>query len=527
MNKIIQFRAYQEEVFWAKYRMMFWLWRRQSGKSWTLANWALRRMMDRENHLVTMVSASINLGGELLLKEAQVWRKVLSDYKKIAELKTSADDDNGELLDIDAIADIFEHNKLEARIYHSDAVYSRTRVIAPNPDTAVGWTGDILIDECGRIPNFKDVYEAILPFMDSNPDFNLIAATTPPPDENHYSYEMFLPPNKEWRHNPRGNWYQSPCGIMAHRLDAWDGDLAGAKYFHPQTREIITPELHRQLAFDKVAWDRNHGVKFIAGTTAAVRLADVQRAMSIGQNECVGIYKTEELKDVSELFSAGWEKFFKPGSPKIGVGFDVATTTNKKSNPSSIVFMQEVGGIYYARLALVFKNKNPQLPLDIILRVALNLPHGLKIGKVCIDASNERFFATSFAKRLKSMHIPCDMVDNAASTKYLGEKMNFKCFLGNLICNDFEDGSIAIPDEEWAKNNIRQVVRMKGTFSADVDAMGNHADFFDALKLARYAITGKRKPASVDIPVGSCLRPKSNISKKIIQPSTPKKGLYL
>lgn len=300
MNGIIKFRAYQEEVFWAKWRMMFWLWRRQAGKSFTLANWAIRRMMERENHLVTMVSASVNLGGELLLKEAQVWRTVLAAYKTKCELKTSADDDRGELLDIDAIADLFEHNKLEARIYHSDTSFSRTRVIAPNPDTAVGWTGDILIDECGRIPNFKDVYEAILPIMDSNPDFCLIAATTPPPDEKHYSYEMFLPPEQEWIHNPKGNWYLSPSGIMAHRLDAWDGELAGAKYFHPhsQKREIITADMHRTLAFDKVAWDRNHAVKFIADTTAAVRLADIQRAMVLGDGCCFDTYASEEVTAV-------------------------------------------------------------------------------------------------------------------------------------------------------------------------------------------------------------------------------------
>ena len=298
---LISFRPYQKEIFWAKYRMMFMLWRRQSGKSYTLANKAVDRMMERQNHLVTMVSASVNLGGELLLKEAQVWRDVMAAYKKaFAEngsykMDTSADDDKGGLLDIDAIADLFEHNKLESKIWHSNVTCSRTRVIAPNPDTAVGYTGDILVDECGRIPNFKDVFEAILPIMDSNPDFNFIAATTPPPDDAHPTHEMFLPPEREWPHNPAGNWYRAPCGIMSHRLDAWDGDLAGAHYYHPETRERITPEAHRELQFDKTAWDRNHGVKFITGGTAAVSLADIQRAMVAGRGCCTGFYTTEEI----------------------------------------------------------------------------------------------------------------------------------------------------------------------------------------------------------------------------------------
>lgn len=264
---------------------------------------ALKRMMERKNHLVTMVSASVNLGGELLLKEAQIWARVLSEFQKFCvetkefNLESSAME-KGELLDIDAIADLFEHNKLEAKIYHSRTVCSRTRVIAPNPDTAVGYTGDIFVDECGRIPNFKDVFEAILPIMDSNPDFDFLAATTPPPDDKHETYEMFLPPEMNWNVNPRGNWYKVPCGIDSHRLDAWDGYAAGALYYHPQTREIITPEKHRELLFDKTAWDRNHAVKFLSGGSAAVSIADIQRAMAMGRGNCTGNYTTEEVVNV-------------------------------------------------------------------------------------------------------------------------------------------------------------------------------------------------------------------------------------
>ncbi|MBQ2722344.1 MAG: hypothetical protein IJF70_05505 [Opitutales bacterium] len=298
---LLTFRPYQEEVIKCKFRQLFLLWRRQTGKSYTLAHCALIRMIKRPNHLVTMVSASVNIGGELLLKEAQIWANVLQKYRKICDdnkkkLITTADNDKGELLDIDAFADIFEHNKLEAKIYHSKNVVSRTRVIAPNPNTAVGWTGDIYMDEIGRIENFKDVYEAVLPIMDSHPEFDLRMATTPPPDDKHPTYEMFLPPSKDWEVNPRGNWYIAPCGMDAHRVDAWDGFAAGVKYFHPKTREILTPEQHRELQFDKTAWDRNHAVKFIAGGTAAVPLADIQRAMMLGRNQCCGFATMEEVK---------------------------------------------------------------------------------------------------------------------------------------------------------------------------------------------------------------------------------------
>lgn len=299
MPPIIKFRPGQQEVFWCELRVFFLLWRRQYGKSFTLMSRALRRMMERPNHLVTLASASVALGEEAIRKEVEVWRIVMDAFRKQInaegklKLETSADDDHGELLDIDALCDLFEHQRLETRIKHGDGVISRTRVIAPNPDTAVGWTGDVYMDEVGRIPDLKAIFEAVEPFMDSNPELEMIMATTPPPDDKHYSFELFLPPDQEWPVKPEGNWYRAPCGIMVHRLDAYDGAAGGAKYFHRDTREIITPDEHRALAFDKSAWDRNHGCHFLQGGTAALSLAAIQRAMSQGRGQCLGNDITE------------------------------------------------------------------------------------------------------------------------------------------------------------------------------------------------------------------------------------------
>lgn len=300
-DTIIKFRSYQEPAFWSEFRTLFLLWCRQKGKSYTLANKALSRMMQRKNHLCTFVSASITLGTEFVRKEADVWATVIEfarDYAKAEgfKLTTNADDDQGKLIDIDGIADLFEHSKLESRIWHTNTICSRSRVIAANPDTAVGWTGDIFMDEVGRIAALKDVFEAVQPFMDSNPEFILWMATTPPPDDAHYSYEMFLPPVEEFPVNPRGNWYVSPSGIDVHRVDTFDGAAAGVVPFHPKTGEEIPPEEHRNLAFDKAAWDRNHACKFISGGTAALSLAAIQRAMALGSGgQTLGINITDAV----------------------------------------------------------------------------------------------------------------------------------------------------------------------------------------------------------------------------------------
>lgn len=279
-------------------RRMARVWRRQGGKSFLLANEGLDWMMETPGCLTTIISAAIALGTEVLIKEAQAWQTHLRKLKEVAAanklmLQTNADD-----LDLDAFTEMFEASKIEAKLWHDNTTCSRTRVIAPNPATAVGWTGHILFDEFGRAPNCQDVIEAVEPFMESNPQFRLRYATTPPPDDKHYSYEMLLPPQGVDFAAPSaiGHFYRSSYGIIVHRVDAWDAFEAGVWMHHPDSGAKITPDEHRALAFDKTAWDRNYGVKFIAGGTAAVSLASLARAMELGRGQCLGINVTEGIR---------------------------------------------------------------------------------------------------------------------------------------------------------------------------------------------------------------------------------------
>jgi hypothetical protein len=298
---LIQLRPYAVDPFWNDaLGIAFWIWRRQSGKSYTAAAKALRRMMEHPGLLSVFCSASVNLGVEFVRKEAVIWATLLQKYRALVKqqglkLTCSADDDKGNLLDIDAIADLFEHQKLETKIWHDRTTYSRSIVVAPNPDTAVGWTGDIWLDEFGRMPEFKAVLEAVLPFMSSNPEFILLGITTPPPDDTHYSWELTIPREQEFPTNPKGNWYRSAAGYLCHRVDAWDSYEAGVPMYDDQTRQPITPEEHREKAFDKDAWDRNFALRFIKGGQAAVSQVVLQQAMSAGRGQCFALNVSEEI----------------------------------------------------------------------------------------------------------------------------------------------------------------------------------------------------------------------------------------
>lgn len=299
-SPIINFRDYQQEAFTQNLGMMATVWRRQSGKSFTLAGTALDWMMESVCDVI-FASASVNLGTENIRKEADVWAIVTHSLREAAEMQgykltTSADDNKGNLLDADAIADLFEHQKLETKLWHSNTKCSRSKVVAPNPDTAVGWTGHVILDEVGRIPNFKDVFEAMEPIVSSSQNFRIRMATTPPPDDSHYSYELLAPPaGSEFEVNTKGNFYETEAGLIVHRVDAYDGHAAGVPLYDLKDRKPLTPEEHRLLAVDRQAWDRNYGLKFLSGGSTALSRMALINAQNRGANSSLGINITDTL----------------------------------------------------------------------------------------------------------------------------------------------------------------------------------------------------------------------------------------
>ena len=295
-NPVVSMLPHQEELFWRDdLRRCAAIWRRQGRKSTTLANIALRRMMEKRGHTCIFGSAAVLIGGEFLRKEVGTWQQFIKTMQRVALENKMLAESNAENLDIDAVCDLFEHSKLEVKIWHDNTTFSRSIVVACNPDTAVGWTGDIFLDEVGRIADYKDVLEAVLPFMDNNPDYILRMATTPPPDDTHYSWEYLVPPTEDYPVNARGNWYRAQSGIWVHRADIFDTGAGGLPLFDPDSGERITPEEHRKKAFDKTAWDRNYGCRFVRGGVAAVSLAALATAMERGKGQCFASNITEEI----------------------------------------------------------------------------------------------------------------------------------------------------------------------------------------------------------------------------------------
>lgn len=293
---LVSFLPPQEEVFRAKLRVFFMLWRRQFGKSFTLGAKAIDRMMERKNHSVFFVSASILMGQENILKEIAIWNILLEAFRKAAEAGGMKLTSNVDGLGADDVAELFEASKLEVKIWHSRTVYSRSRVIAPNPMTARGFSGDVFGDEIGFWPDFNGVWDAVEPIISRNPEWIMLMATTPPADDSHESYELLNPGAVDFAANPRGNWYQTETGYPVHRVDAYDGQAAGIPLYHPQTGEALSIDEARRLALNKPAFDRNYLLKFTSGGTAAIARHLLIAAQERGKEECSALDITEPLR---------------------------------------------------------------------------------------------------------------------------------------------------------------------------------------------------------------------------------------
>lgn len=491
-----------------QYRTIAFVARRQYGKTTVFAAIALKKMMKRRNHTVIFGSAKINLSREIVRKEAHLLTTAIRDLTQNAEsagnMLAMYDAKEGKPIPIaatdDDYAEIFESQRLEFRLYHDRTSYSRTKVVALRADT-VGETGDLMCDEVGRVRNWDEVWEAVEPIVASDPTFRLILATTPPPDDTHFSFPMLSPPiDAEFPVNPEGNLYISEMGIPVLRLSAFDAYEEGIAIYDTSTSEPLTPQEHFRRALDKDAWRRNYGAEFIVGGTAACGLIELHSAQQRGIGQT--LFATIETdSDLTEALA--WLIDHIPDqSFTCALGEDLATTEKEISNPTSLSVVFKIGADIIASLVLIWKTADDETALDRNRRVLQTLRDiGVRPRRLCVDATSERYFANRLRRELAAL-VPVELVissEKAPHTSGPEADMNMKQYLGALITGILDDNRLTLPPDRYIKEDWRLVKRDRGTFVADVNSAGMHADTFDSVKLACHGLITSAGPIQAEV----------------------------
>lgn len=243
MKPIIQFREYQEPVFRDNETGILVLhWSRQIGKSFTLAAWAVDRLLTRPGRLVTVLSNSKDNGQEFALKCSEVCRK-------IDEAKAKVIEEYG-LKDLSTSID-YDDMRFEITIKVKGKV-GRIKVLAANPRTARGFSGDLILDEFAFHEDSAAIWDAAEPILSSNPDFLCRVAST-----GNGTGNMF------YRMATEGQFKVS----RVRRSDAW---RMGVKIYDAKTRKPITPDEARAQALDKASYDQNYECAFASETGALI-----------------------------------------------------------------------------------------------------------------------------------------------------------------------------------------------------------------------------------------------------------------
>ena len=250
-------RPYQFEAFKNRTNgIECWMWGRQTGKSFTLAAWAVSRLIDRPGRLVTILSNSVANGAELNQKCAQIARLYQHALgsggatlpRNLDKLRvpnpahshpSSFSIDSGDLAPAAGESIEFDCLVRETRITVGGQV-GRIKILPANPRTARGFSGDLILDEFAFHENSAAIWEAAEPILSANPDFLCRVASTPNGRHNMF-YRLITDPSIPKRIVPRS--------------EAW---RQGLIISHPVTRQPITPDEARALAHDKRAYDQNY-----------------------------------------------------------------------------------------------------------------------------------------------------------------------------------------------------------------------------------------------------------------------------
>ncbi|MGB8352638.1 MAG: terminase family protein [Chthoniobacteraceae bacterium] len=420
-------------------------WSRQIGKSYVLAAWALNRVLKFPGRLVTVLSNSRENGAEFVIKVREACEKLGPVLQSM-----ETEDYSPDLT--------YENMRHEIRVMF-DGKVGRIKVLAANPRTARGFSGDLIMDEFAFHEDSRAIWEAAEPIISSNQDFELRIASTGNGKRN-----MFYQLCTDGRYKVS----------RVTRADAHaTGDL---KIYSSLDGREITPAEARAEALDKRAYDQNYECSFEDENMPLLTTGLINAAERCPWTACDR--QAWSFETLGRIRAAEGDIF---------LGQDFA-----RSRDLSVQVVIEVAGALHRTLGILemdsMRSPDQQRQLDLIAamprfrRAALDMTgNGLGLYEYAAETHGYSIEGVNFAAtepvtdriQAEGRKAPTARVTEIMATDLLAL---------------FEDKTIEIPADPILRDDLRKpekVVSSGGRVSiaASRDAAG-HADRFWAYALA-------------------------------------------
>lgn len=463
---LIKFREYQKPVFDDNETGILVLhWSRQIGKSFTLAAWAVDRLLTRPGRLVTVLSNSKDNGQEFALKCSEVCRK-------IDEAKKNAIEKYG-LKDLSASVE-YKDMRFEIAVTVKGQT-GRIKVLAANPRTARGFSGDLILDEFAFHEDSAAIWDAAEPILSSNPDFLCRVAST-----GNGTGNMF------YRMATEGQFKLS----RVRRSDAW---RMGVKIYDAKTRRPITPDEARAQALDKASYDQNYECAFASETGALLTWELISRATDNtspifdvdehGTDETVGTIGTA-IAQILDQAAAKGQMVYGGGDVACSRDYAVYPFAALVGSCLKTLFILRVHG---TRIPAQRRMLEPIVAHRAVVRLALDSSGiGLGLTQELEDALPGKVTGVNFS-----------------SSEPISERLSLdgrkkdtapvKELMATDLCAWHEDARITYPCDAIMREDLRKPARIRTktgrvSIAAERDASG-HADHFWGLALLVRAAT--------------------------------------
>jgi phage FluMu gp28-like protein len=502
---LIPFRGYQREAFDNRVNgVEVWMWGRQTGKSFTLAAWAVDRLITRPGRLVTILSNSRANGAELNQKCAEIARIYQRAFEQ-ADLSTDLR---------------FECMNYETRITINGEV-GRIKILAANPRTARGFSGDLILDEFAFHENSTAIWEAAEPILSANPDFLCRIASTPNGRSNMF-YRMVNDPAIPKRIVPRS--------------EAWRQGLVIA---HPVTRDAITPDQARGLALDKRAYGQNY--ECIFESSAMVLLPN--DLISQAEDPEVGVLCEDDWSDVArEILTLSTQRASRAQSERnenscsadsvlsgtsvsLARNFYVGVDVGRSQDLTVITVLEKAGGLLLVRAML--RLRNLRLPAQQeLLEVACRSPRfvGARIDMTGLGLGLYEYTRQRFGNRIHGLNfsstIPLKPGGAIRASSAEAHNVRVPEALALHLLDAYESKRIRHPVDPLLREDLRKPERIvspdgKVSIAAARSRNGSgHADHFWSLALAVHAAL---RPASAVVVIpGGRKRTRSPMRRRFV-----------